>query len=1120
MAKNNPLKFKDFADFSDADEFGKIFSNMEKDIINTFKNIGSITKKQLEAVNDEIIKLRESTKSIGFSRSKTNLEPVIKDYERLSDAQREIIQTMKGMAQSENSAVKSLSALKEEAKQLQKEYERLVTTENKNSEEAKKLSKELRNTKQQVTDLSLATKNTNNVFAAAAGSYNSLSLELTSLRKEFRNLEGAIDPVTGELNQANQEAVALNDRISQLDATLKKADKSIGQSFRNVGNYADSIIEAKNALDKQKTSLEQQVSALKAQERATGRSAEEQKQLRDELKKTNAELEKVNTELKGFGEGASNSIDGLFDQLTGLFTTGGLIAAGVVILDQLAGAFAALQEQIVQTNKELRITESITGLTGGKLDSLTAKIKATAKTFDKDFNEVLRATNALAQEFGVSQEEALEQINKGFAKSADLSGDYLDNLREYGQVFKNINVSLEDFNALNIASAQKGLFNDKVADAVKEIALRLGDLTPAQRKIIEGMGDVGDSIIETFQRGDKIEAIELLVREMNRLEDAGKDVTPIISNLGGGPLEDLGRSGREVIASFRGMNTEFTESEKRLLDLNEANEEYSASVVELSANFKSLGDNLSLMWTQISTVGVDALNALVGLFLTAEEKAKNFVDTLNTFSDTDLNEELKEVNKEIEKTARVLEATKKAARSSGQLGLTSTNQIELEQKYQGLLVKRDGIEKQLNKNLDEYRDAFIKHSERQEKTIEDTGELTQEQIKLIDAFNQATDTTLDYTIANYLFAKSLVDSKERLKELVKELGKLEGFGLAGKLSKDAVLLRKAIEETFGDDFLGEVGSGAEDLFDRIDKRILKHAENYKKAQEDKTKAEKEEEEKREAIREAAFDVSNELLYAISETTYQRYQQETEALQAKKNEEIAALEQTAAYDKLTTEQRAKAKDQIEQVYARKELQLKRQQAKRDKAMAMFQIILSTAQAIAEASPNPFLMAAAAAVGGIQLAVVASKPLPAFEKGTKNAPEGLAVVGEKGFELVERKGKFIQTNDGPQIMPLKKGDKVYTHQESIQMIKDSEKAMQMNLPLRATEVHERAINNVKFVHNNEEIIKKIALESRAESQKIVKAIKSQPIPSLARQADKLFDVLERKNSRKTYLNKYKS
>jgi hypothetical protein len=90
--------------------------------------------------------------------------------------------------------------------------------------------------------------------------------------------------------------------------------------------------------------------------------------------------------------------------------------------------------------------------------------------------------------------------------------------------------------------------------------------------------------------------------------------------------------------------------------------------------------------------------------------------------------------------------------------------------------------------------------------------------------------------------------------------------------------------------------------------------------------------------------------------------------------------------------------------------KTKQARQDKALALFEISINTAQgvisALASKPPNPILSAFIAAAGAIQLAAVAAKPIPKFEKGgliggKLHSQGGTMIEAEQGEYMVNRR-----------------------------------------------------------------------------------------------------------------------
>ena len=154
---------------------------------------------------------------------------------------------------------------------------------------------------------------------------------------------------------------------------------------------------------------------------------------------------------------------------------------------------------------------------------------------------------------------------------------------------------------------------------------------------------------------------------------------------------------------------------------------------------------------------------------------------------------------------------------------------------------------------------------------------------------------------------------------------------------------------------------------------------------------KKEEQKREIIQ-ASFDIANTLGNALFDAKKQQIEEEmelfmrnytTDAEEAAKNKNMKLIS--------------------EQEFQRKQLELKQKQAKADKQQALFNIAISTAQAViaalASVPPNVPLSISAGVIGAIQAAAVAAKPLPRYAKGKSAGGAGhFATVGEQGAETM--------------------------------------------------------------------------------------------------------------------------
>jgi DNA repair exonuclease SbcCD ATPase subunit len=172
--------------------------------------------------------------------------------------------------------------------------------------------------------------------------------------------------------------------------------------------------------------------------------------------------------------------------------------------------------------------------------------------------------------------------------------------------------------------------------------------------------------------------------------------------------------------------------------------------------------------------------------------------------------------------------------------------------------------------------------------------------------------------------------------------------------------------------------------------------------------------------------------AISEAFQQAFNTIANASQANFDAEYSRLEQQKTVSMQFAGESTAAKEEIEKEYERRKKEIQRREAEAQKRLAIFNIGINTAQAIAATFskagfPAGIPMAALmAAIGAAQIAMVSAQQIPQFWKGTDNAPEGLAWTQEKGAEVItDSKGnvKTFGNNKGAQLTYLNKGDKVY-------------------------------------------------------------------------------------------------
>ena len=171
-------------------------------------------------------------------------------------------------------------------------------------------------------------------------------------------------------------------------------------------------------------------------------------------------------------------------------------------------------------------------------------------------------------------------------------------------------------------------------------------------------------------------------------------------------------------------------------------------------------------------------------------------------------------------------------------------------------------------------------------------------------------------------------------------------------------------------------------------------------------------------------LSKELIGSVLDASLQSYEIELQQAQIARD--------TTLNNDLASEE---AKEAAKAQFREEERRINIEKAKQERKNNLIKIAVDTAVGVVSALGDPFKIAAIIALGLTQAAIVSSQPLPKFEKGTQNSPEGMATTDEKGAEIhTDRLGniKDLGSNKGARNKYLEKGDKIFTADQSKNML----------------------------------------------------------------------------------------
>ena len=426
------------------------------------------------------------------------------------------------------------------------------------------------------------------------------AFKVRALRKEIQNnlrieeeqkgslkqLRAALSNLTAEydrLSQAEREATKgkrLEDKINGVTKALKGAEEETGRYYRNVGNYDNAIKEAIGL---------------------------------------NSDFAKTLFEIAEGGTGATTKIKAFGKTLLSLIKSPSFMAvAGIV---GVGSAFKWWYDYNAGLVEATRLTKQLTGLSGNELKQFRNEVQAISDTFGKDFRETLNTANALTRQFGISTDEAVSLLKEGLISGADVSGEFLKNVREYSTFFKEAGLNADEFIAIVSQTNKDGLFSDKGIDAIKEATIRLREMTTATSTALENIGLDSKQIQKELISGSKtiFDVIREISARLGELPENSAAVGAAIADIFGSPGED---AGLQYLKTLKDIDTSMQTVMKKSGELGDLQRARIDSEIELQnaisefaditgGTFEALQTKIKTGWNATMTDIVKTINSQI-----------------------------------------------------------------------------------------------------------------------------------------------------------------------------------------------------------------------------------------------------------------------------------------------------------------------------------------------------------------------------------------------------------------------------------------------------------------------------------------------------------------------------
>lgn len=768
-----------------------------------------------------------------------------------------------------------------------------------------------------------------------------------------------------EINKVNDEVVK-----SAQDSSKKVAD-----AYKQTGQAAAAAFASggvKKALDEQNASIsgvtaklkllyDEEVKLLEQGKKSTARYAENQKEAArlkaeiDKLTKTTGEQNKAIDAQNNKAKSLTGQLRAYREQLSRLEQEG---KETTNEFNQIAVAAAKLEDQIGDTRERVRVLAS--------------------DTFQ--FDAAIDATQQLAAGFSVVQgsvalfaddnEELQQAIAKTNAALAILNGLQQINAFITGQSAAKL-AALNILQKINDASVrQSAISYNLLGKSIQFSATSINIFKGALAAI--GVGLV------IFAISELIEIFEKLSERNKQYQNSLKRTTEAIKE-SGKAFQQL----RDIIA--------------------DAETSIALSTNKITNSQAALNKEIA----NIRQVSKEAYAPLISAQL-------------------DLEAQIKEVNAEINRQNQIIEGNRGSTRDGAALAIARAQSALNEEIAKRTRLEQDlaKIEKEKQRISETTVNAIVAQTkatresdlstlrEKQKKEEEERLKLIQQQrLELLKLFNEASQANAELAKSNLAEIKA---RQANLNSLIKRT-QLED-------TSAQTLLQTRLN--FIDTIEIEEGTSLQKRLARIalegDLRKAQTFDSINDAKERETAIQLITAQTQQAIRDEIKRTEQERLNTIFETakqianvfnqlgvlSSQLTENRISGIQEAQRVELESINNSVK----TERQKQREREALELRTSRRIAQEKIKQARLDKAIALFGAVVNTAEAITKALPNVVLAGIAGVLGAAQIATIAARPIPKFEKGgavggKRHSSGGTLIEAEKD-EFVTRRQQSIR------------------------------------------------------------------------------------------------------------------
>lgn len=350
------------------------------------------------------------------------------------------------------------------------------------------LNKVLDAHKKKVEETKKGLSNAQDSYEKVGNGVKELQTRLEEAKKKMEDMKKSSDSSKSALSAQQKE-------IDELSAAIKKGENNYTTAGNRVKDWETKLNTAETQVIRANKALDKNAQYMKEAENSADHCATSIDQY--------GKLVKKSTEITAeFGEKLESAFANklVTDGIDKLKEMGGYVASGILEADSAASQLeasmdvsTASMEKYKDVMNEIyagnygdnfddvagtisKVTQNMGEMDPSKLKDISENAITLRDTFDMDLDESIRGINGLITNMGTDSQEAFDLVAKGAQNGLNRSGELVENLAEYSQLWGQAGFSAKEMFSILQNGLDSGAYNlDKVNDFVKEFGNSISD---------------------------------------------------------------------------------------------------------------------------------------------------------------------------------------------------------------------------------------------------------------------------------------------------------------------------------------------------------------------------------------------------------------------------------------------------------------------------------------------------------------------------------------------------------------------------------------------------------------------------------------------------------------------